>query len=186
MKQMATRDYQIIRSSRKTVAVQILPNGQVVVRSPQKMREEAIRRFVESKEDWIAKHLKKTEASARPEPYTEQELNALIRQAKETIPAKVERYAKQLGASYGRITIRKQKTLWGSCSSKGNLNFNCLLMLAPEAVQDYIVVHELCHRKEMNHSARFWAAVAQVLPDYESRRKWLRDNGPALMARLYS
>ena len=89
-----------------------------------------------------------------------------------------------MGVTYGRITIRSQHTLWGSCSSKGNLNFNCLLMLTPPEVLDYVVVHELCHRKEMNHSARFWAEVEHVLSDYEIRRKWLRENGTALISRL--
>ena len=89
-----------------------------------------------------------------------------------------------MGVDYGQITIRSQKTRWGSCSSKGNLNFNCLLLLAPPEVLDYVVVHELCHRKEMNHSPRFWAEVARVMPDYKVRRKWLKDNGNGLMQLL--
>ena len=89
-----------------------------------------------------------------------------------------------VGVSYGGITIRAQKTRWGSCSSKGNLNFNCLLLLAPAEVLDYVVVHELCHRREMNHSPKFWAEVERVLPDYDARRKWLKENGPGLISRL--
>ena len=100
------------------------------------------------------------------------------------IPERVAHFAPLVGVTYGRITIRSQHTLWGSCSSKGNLNFNCLLMLTPPEVLDYVVVHELCHRKEMNHSVRFWAEVEHVLPDYEIRRKWLRENGTALISRL--
>ena len=83
-------------------------------------------------------------------------------------------------------TLLFSRTGWGSCSGKGNLNFNCLLMLAPPAVQDYVVVHELCHRKEMNHSPAFWAEVAGVLPDYASHRRWLRENGNGLIAALPS
>ena len=75
--------------------------------------------------------------------------------------------------TYGRITIRAQRSRWGSCSSKGNLNFNCLLMLTPSEIRDYVVVHELCHRIELNHSAYFWAEVARILPDYKECRKWL-------------
>ena len=108
----------------------------------------------------------------------------LARQARQTIPERVAHFAPLVGVTYGRITIRSQHTLWGSCSSKGNLNFNCLLMLTPPEVLDYVVVHELCHRKEMNHSARFWAEVGRVIPDYEIQRKWLRENGTALISRL--
>jgi predicted metal-dependent hydrolase len=91
-----------------------------------------------------------------------------------------------VGVDYRRITIRSQKTRWGSCSSSGNLNFNCLLLLAPPEVLDYVVVHELCHRKEMNHSPRFWAEVGRVLPDYKKRNKWLKENGSRLMLLIRS
>ena len=82
--------------------------------------------------------------------------------------------------AYGRISIREQKTRWGSCSSKGNLNFNWRLILAPEEVLNYVVVHELAHRREMNHSKAFYAIVESVLPDYRTARKWLRDKGQTL------
>lgn len=97
------------------------------------------------------------------------------------IPQRVRMFAPIVGVEYGRITIRMQKSRWGSCSSKGNLNFNCLLMAMPEEVRDYVVVHELCHRKQMNHSDKFWAEVEKVLPDYKVSRKWLRDNGEEIM-----
>ena len=93
-------------------------------------------------------------------------------------------YAPAVGVTYDRITIRSQRTRWGSCSSRGNLNFNCLLMLAPEKVVDYVVVHELCHRKEMNHSPRFWAEVERILPDYRQSKRWLKENGQSLMGQL--
>ena len=82
--------------------------------------------------------------------------------------------------SYGRISIREQKTRWGSCSSKGNLSFNWRRSLAPEEVLDYVVVHELAHRREMNHSRAFYAIVGSVLPDYKQPKKWLRDKGQTL------
>ena len=96
------------------------------------------------------------------------------------IPQRVAYYAGIVGVTYGRITIRSQKTRWGSCSSGGNLNFNCRLMKAPTSVLDYVIVHELCHRLEMNHSSRFWALVEQVMPDYRVHRKWLREHGSSL------
>ena len=82
-----------------------------------------------------------------------------------------------MGVSYGSITVREQKTRWGSCSAKGNLNFNWKLVLMPEEILDYVVVHELAHRLQMNHSTEFWDEVEKILPDYRNRRQWLKENG---------
>lgn len=176
--------YRVIRSSRRTVSLQIIPGGEVLVRCPKRMSNGDTRRFVESKSGWIEKHLEKQTAAARLPAFSDGQLQALASQARQTVPERVAYFAPLVGVTYGRITIRSQHTLWGSCSGKGNLSFNCLLMLTPPEVLDYVVVHELCHRKEMNHSARFWAEVGRVLPDYEIRRKWLRENGTALISRL--
>ena len=115
---------------------------------------------------------------------TRREIEELAQRAMAAIPERVRYYAEGLHVTYGRITIRNQKTRWGSCSSKGNLNFNCLLMLAPPEVLDYVVVHELCHRMEMNHSKRFWSLVETVLPDYREQEKWLKGEGAVLLRRM--
>ena len=115
---------------------------------------------------------------------TQQELDALKREAKLLIPGRVRYYAAKLGITYGRVAIRAQRSRWGSCSSKGNLNFNCLLMLCPPEVIDSVVVHELCHRKELNHSKAFWALVYEAMPDYKTWDKWLRDHGRELISAL--
>ena len=115
---------------------------------------------------------------------TPDQVRTLADRARQDIPQRVKHYACQMGVSYGRITIRSQRTRWGSCSSKGNLNFNCLLMLAPMQVIDYVVVHELCHRLHMNHSAAFWTEVAKIMPDYALWRKWLKENGRAILTQL--
>jgi predicted metal-dependent hydrolase len=140
-----------------------------------------IRRILEGKRDWIEKTLAKVRAREAAPKLTEAEIRELTALAKKKIPPLVVAWADVVGVTYGRITIRCQKTRWGSCSSKGNLNFNCLLMRTPDDIVDYVVVHELCHLKEMNHSPKFWAEVEKILPDYKDRRKWLKDHESEIM-----
>lgn len=175
-------DAQVIRSSRRTVAVEITRDRRVVVRAPLRMKDRDIEAFLELKSPWIAAHLARPVATQPP--MTEAEKAALMASAREDIPRRVVQFAPQVGVSVGRVTIRCQHTRWGSCSSKGNLNFNCLLMLCPPWVRDYVVLHELCHRREMNHSPRFWALVAANCPDYNAARRWLRIEGRAIMERV--
>ena len=175
--------YQIIKSDRKTIAIQIKADGQVVVRCPKRMRVEEARRFVESKANWIEKHLAKRPAQDVAK-YTPREIEQLREQTRKLITDRVKYYAPVIGVTYNKIAIRTQHTRWGSCSSKGNLNFNCLLALVPPEVLDYVVVHELCHRKELNHSARFWSEVEKILPNYHMHRKWLKEHGASLFARF--
>ena len=109
------------------------------------------------------------------------------RDAKEIITARVKHWAPVLNLEYRRIFVKDQRTLWGSCSGRKNLNFNWRLAAAPPEALDYVVIHELCHLREMNHSKRFWDLVGAACPDYKARRKWLRDNcallrNPALAA----
>ena len=178
-----TVNYSIIRSDRKTIAIQIQPDGEIIVRAPRRMRMEEIRRFVESKAGWIEKHLS-NRTEQNQQKLTDRELKALREKARALVTDRVQYYAPLIGVTYNQIAIRVQHTRWGSCSSKGNLNFNCLLALVPIEVLDYVVVHELCHRKELNHSDRFWNEVANILPDYKCRNKWLKDNGSNLIARI--
>lgn len=176
--------YRLVRSSRKTIAIQINPDGEVVVRAPRRMSAAGIEQFVERKRGWIEKHLAKR--TAELPKFTDAQIHALAQQALEVIPERVSYYAPLVGVTYGGITIRNQRTRWGSCSSKGNLNFNCLLMLTPGDVIDYVVVHELCHRREMNHSPRFWAEVERILPNYKESRRWLKENGQTLIGKMNS
>lgn len=178
----------IIRSNRKSISIEIRPDCSICIRAPYRMTSAEIRSFLQEKNEWIMKHLeamkeKQKELSA-VEPLSMKEIQKLADQALEVIPPKTAHYAKLLNVSYGRITIRKQKTRWGSCSSKGNLNFNCLLMLAPDEVVDYVVVHELCHRIEMNHSRAFWNLVESILPDYRAQQKWLKVHGMEIIGRM--
>lgn len=177
----------VIRSNRKTVAIQVNSDLSVTVRAPHSASEKDIEEILKKKEAWISKHIekiKKTKERFEAEPtekLTREKVIALAEEALKVIPARVEYFARVIGVTYGKITIRNQKTRWGSCSSKGNLNFNCLLMLAPPEVLDYVVVHELCHRKQMNHSKAFWSEVEKVLPDYKEARKWLKEEGSQMI-----
>ena len=182
-----TNKVEIIRSKRKTLGLEIKPDGRVIARAPMRMKQSEIDRFINEKSDWIEKHLQRLQAAQKQngaEKLTDAEIQALADKALKYIPQRVEYYAKIIGVDYGRITIRNQKTKWGSCSSKGNLNFNCLLMLTPPEVIDSVVVHELCHRKEMNHSKRFYDEVLKAYPEYKKWNKWLKDNGSAIMSRM--
>ena len=179
--------YEIIRSKRKTMCVEIR-GTQLIVRAPLRATDAAITRFVESNKKWIETHMAKAKARAEAAEscprLTGDEIRELADQALRVIPERVAHYAPLIGVTYGRITIRNQRTKWGSCSAKGNLNFNCLLMLAPPEVLDSIVVHELCHRKVMNHSKQFYDEVLRVFPEYPRCHKWLKENGAQLMARM--
>ncbi|MBE6037665.1 MAG: M48 family metallopeptidase [Anaerofustis stercorihominis] len=178
---------QTIRSKRKTLAIQIDDSG-LIVRVPMRMSERDILAFLNEKQGWIEKHWRKrlrqkSEGESLP-PLTSDDIRALADKALSVIPAKVAYYAERIGVDYGRITIRNQRTRWGSCSDKGNLNFNCLLMLMPDKIVDSVVVHELCHRKHMNHSKEFYAEIEKVFPDYDECRKWLKDHGGEVMRRM--
>ena len=182
---------EVVRSRRKTLALEVKAPARVIVRAPMRASQKTICEFVESHRAWIAAALARVQArqEARAQAVqqegllTEEDLAALARQARLIIPARVEHFAARIGVTYGRITLRCQKTRWGSCSAVGNLNFNVLLMLAPPEVLDYVVIHELCHRLEMNHSARFWDLVSRHDPDQRLHRAWLKEHGPMLLAR---
>lgn len=176
------KSYEIIRSARKTISIRITAEGKVIVRCPNRMKATDIQKYVERKQGWIEAHL--AALPPRAAPFTSQQLADLRRRAAEVIPERAAFFASKMGVAHGRITIRSQRSRWGSCSSKGNLNFNCLLMLTPPEVIDYVVVHELCHRIEMNHSPRFWAQVERILPDYRTQKEWLKQNGSPLIDRL--
>lgn len=180
-------DYQLIRSRRRTIAVQVTGDG-IVVRAPLRTTRREADAFVQKHKDWIIRQTEKQSqlksAAAAVPPLSEQEIRALYDRAREVLPPRVQHYADLLGAPYGRITVRCQRTRWGSCSQKGNLNFNCLLMLTPPEVIDAVVVHEVCHLIEMNHSRSFYELVERLYPDYHRWDRWLKDHGKLLMARV--
>lgn len=175
-------EYEIIYSSRRTLAIQITSDGNVKVRAPKGCPKSTIERFLIEKESWILKYVDKAKQHppAVKKPLTPQERKRYIKIARDIFTQKTIYYASIMSVTFGRISIREQKTRWGSCSSDGNLNFNWRLIFAPEEVLDYIVVHELAHRREMNHSQAFYEIVSSILPEYKKSQKWLRDNGHSL------
>lgn len=174
--------YQTIYSSRRTLTIQVTARGEVIVRAPRRMARAEIERFLTEKEPWILKHLQKAAEVpiTAPTPLSDDVRRHYIQIARDIFTQKTAYYAALMNVTYGRISIREQKTRWGSCSSQGNLNFNWRLIFAPEEVLDYVVVHELAHRREMNHSKAFYDIVAAVLPDYKKQKKWLKENGNKL------
>ena len=160
----------------------------LIIRAPLRASVEEINSFVLQHKRWIEKNMNRIEERKKAVDeqglLSDEDIQELADRALETIPERVRYYAPLVGVTYGRITIRNQKSRWGSCSSKGNLNFNCLLMLTPPEVLDSVVVHELCHRKVMNHSQRFYEEVLKVYPDYWKWTKWLKINGDILMKRM--
>ena len=180
-------EYSIIRSNRKTISVEITRKAEIVVRAPLKMKQRDIDKFLEDKSAWIKKTLKKVESTDKDTSlpfFTEEELSLITKRAKEYISNRVSFFADSMGLTYGRVCIKHQKTRWGSCSEKGNLNFNCLLMLCPLEVIDYVIIHELCHLIHHNHSRDFWREVEKYTPDYKIHRRWLKENGHKLISRL--
>lgn len=169
------QDYELIRSRRRTVSVEITPVLTVRVRAPLQMPRSEIDRFLAEHRDWVELHLQQQLARnlAHPEP-SEQERQALIHRAKTELPAKVSHFAAVMGLSPTGIRITGARTRFGSCSGKNRLCFSWRLMLYPEAAIDYVVVHELAHIVHKDHSPAFHALVASVLPDHKQRRRLLR------------
>lgn len=181
--------YSLIRSNnRKSCSISIDPEGHITVRVPARITQKEISHLLIDKRIWIVtKYLEvlKQQQTRPVSDLTDVQREALeqryIAAAKEYFPKRTSYFQQLTGGSYNRISVRDQKTRWGSCSAKGTLSFNWRLMLAPPAIQDYVIIHELCHLTYMNHSNAFWEKVESVCPDYRTARKWLKDHGHELV-----
>lgn len=169
----------LIRSKRKSISLEIKPDLTVNLRVPLKISQKEAEVFLENHREWLEKKyevmrqrrkLMEKKDSLGVQEFTKAEKD----RAKEIFTKRADYYSELMGVTYGRITVRQQKTRWGSCSSAGNLNFNIKLMTMPSELLDYVVVHELAHRKQMNHSEKFWREVEKILPDYRQRRARLK------------
>ncbi|WP_407429247.1 M48 family metallopeptidase [Treponema sp.] len=180
--------YIIQKSRRRSISVSVMTDNRVLVKAPYGTSERTVKEFLLSKKDWITKHLEKQNHEVKKAEalgfLSQDEIKQIKRQAKKIIPERVAYWAEKIGVTYGRISIRLQSTRWGSCSANGNLSFNCLLVLMPGEILDSVVVHELCHRRHMNHSKEFYEEIDRVFPDYKRCNKWLKENGGVYMKRV--
>jgi len=214
-------DYQIIRSKRKTLSLQINQNAELVIRAPLYLGGGEIQAFIDEKSGWIEKKQQQVKSQiSKKHGYHNGEIFLYLgneyplsldniekglvfngnefllnkgcgqkrnsfeqwykQQFSEVALPRIDYFAKKHNLKFNEVRIKKQKTLWGSCSSSNNLNFNYLLMMAPMSVIDYVIVHELSHTIHKDHSKKFWALVVSILPEYKLANKWLRDNGHKL------
>lgn len=164
-------EYSVIYSKRRTISIQIKSDGCVVVRAPFGCSKELIQRFVSSHTDWINEKKMLVKSKPSIDNLSKEDIVKLKSKVKEIIDPIIAYYSGLMGVSPGRVSINTAKSRFGSCSSKGNLNFSCRLALYPYEAIEYVCVHELAHLKEMNHSKKFWAIVEGVLPDYKARKK---------------
>ena len=176
----------IVRSHRKTISLQIQEDGTLLIRAPLRMTDAVIFDFIQSHQQWIEKHVSAMEQRRveKAPAFTAEEIRAMAEETRRFLPPLLDQYSRAIGVRPSRMTVRSQKTRWGSCSSQGGLNFNCLLALTPDNIRRYVVIHELCHLREMNHSPAFWNLVASQMPDYRKAKEWLKTEGKKLIARL--
>lgn len=170
------KPYELIRSRRKTLALEITADCRVLVRAPLRLPKERIDAFVESHAAWIETHLERQRqkaVSAPPAP-TPEEIAALKAKARAILPGKVAYWSEKMGVAPTGLKITTARKRYGSCSGRNSLCFSCFLMRCPEEAVELVVVHELCHIREKNHGPRFYALLEQYLPDYKERKKLLR------------
>lgn len=166
------------RDKRKTLSISIGDGRVLNVKAPMNMSERQIERFIHQKQFWIYKQMKRhLELEKTAIHRSDAEIKELKERARIVLTQKTEMYSKLMETEYTKIRIGNQRTCWGSCSGKGTISYNWHLVLMPDEIQDYVVVHELSHTFFMNHSKQFWEFVGKYIPDYEDRRRWLKRHG---------
>ena len=170
----------VIRSARKSLGLEVRDANTVLARIPTRVSDRELKAFVENHRSWIlektevmAEREEKRKSTPAPPPELLSKTDRMKIQLK--IGKRVRHYCEAMGVTVGYVTVKNQKTRWGSCSAKGNVNFNYQLAFLPDELLDYVVIHELAHRRHMNHSRAFWAEVEKYCPDYLERRKQLKE-----------
>ena len=167
-------EYRVVYSARRTISISVDDSG-VVVKAPNGTGDDTIKKLIVKYTPWIEKSLERyNKKAALTSSLTDDDIKRLKKEARKYLVAKTEYFANIMGLKYGRITITSAQKRFGSCSSNGNISYSYRLMLYPEPAREYVVVHELAHRKEMNHSAKFYAIIESVLPDYKTRKRLLK------------
>lgn len=163
--------YEIIRSSRKNLAVQVDSKCNITVRAPYNVTQKEIDFFLNDKKNWLEKTIiKQREKQSYRKEYSNEEIEALRKKAKSVLPEKVKRYSEIMGVTPTAVRINSAKTRYGSCSGKNSINFSLYLMDKDERFIDYVVVHELAHIKHHNHSKDFYSFIERFMPDYKQIR----------------
>jgi hypothetical protein len=161
--------------SAKYIRLALYPDKSIVVTKPFLCSQKTVEKFINSKKDWIEKKLQYFDKLPKKKKFSKEYYLKNKEKARKIVKNKADKFSLKLGFDYKKISIRDQKTRWGSCSKEGNLNFNYKIILLPEYLQDYIIIHELCHLKELNHSKEFWNLVERECPDYKKYRKELKN-----------
>ena len=174
---MKRETYRLVRSRRKTLAICVDADGNVIVRAPLRMPQNQIEAFVAEKSGWVERTVEKQRAIASQRErirLTPQQVKLAREEARRDLTRRCRRFESIIGVRCSGIEVNGAKSRWGSCNSKGIIHFTYRLLFAPEPLRDYVVVHELAHLVEMNHSERFWKQVERVMPDYRQRRLALK------------
>lgn len=167
--------YELIRSRRRTLALEVTPDGRLLVRAPLRCSQGRIDAFVSAHAAWIERHLtlQRERAARRPPAPTAEEIEALKARARAELPGKIAYWSEQMGVVPTGFKVTTARKRYGSCSAKNSLCFSCFLMDCPEPAVELVVVHELCHIREKNHGPKFYALLERVLPDWRERKKLL-------------
>ncbi len=170
-------EYRLVRSKRKSLAIEVKPSLEVVVRAPLFVTDAQIKGFVDSRREWLEKAIERVrERRESCTPLTDKEISELKKAAREYIPKRLSEYSAIMNLKPSGVKITSARTRFGSCSGKNSLCFSYLLMQKPKEAVDYVIVHELAHIKHKNHGKRFYALVEKYMPDYRERNKLLRHN----------
>ena len=163
-------EYELIKTKIKNMYIYI-KDGKVIVKVPTRLKEEQIKEFVNKKANWIYKNVKKEREKTKIEKKIEQE-DLLVLQW--VVKNSIEKYSKLLKVTPNKVKIKDIKYAWGSCSVKKNITINQKLATKDANVIEYVVLHEMCHLKHMNHSKKFWSLVEKYMPDYKNYKKMLK------------